>query len=130
MATHHGKNGKVKLTTNVVASTTKWSINEQVEKADSTVMGDTAKTHKTGIPEWSAKVEGLYDPADTNGQNALTIGASVTVGLYSDGDATGKKYFSGTASVIGIGREADMGDMVKFSCDLAGNGALSIATVS
>jgi len=130
MAVHHGKNGKVKLTTNVVAEVTKFSVNETVGDSDTTSMGDTAQTHLTGIPGWTAKVEGNYDPADTNGQVALTIGASVTVGLYTDGDATGKKYLTGTASVVAINREATYTERVTFSVDLKGNGALTSSTVA
>lgn len=129
MAVHHGKNGKVKLSTNAVAEITKWSCKEGISTADTTAMGDAAETHLTGIPNWSASVEGNYDPADTNGQVALTIGASVTLGLYSDGDASGKTFRTGTASVTAINHEASMGDRVTFSVELLGNGALSISTV-
>jgi len=129
MAVHHGKNGKVKLTTNVVAEVTRWSANETVEVASSTAMGDTSQTHIAGIPGWTASVAANYDPADTNGQVALTIGASVTLGLYSDGDGVGKKYLSGTATVTSISYETDLSDIVKFSIELTGNGPLSVATV-
>lgn len=130
MPVHHGKNGKVKLTTNAIAEVTKFSIAETIADSDTTSMGDTAQTHLVGIPGWTAKVEGNYDPADTNGQVALTIGASVTVGLYTDGDASGKKYFSGTASVTALNTDASMTDRVTFSADLKGNGALTKATVA
>ena len=86
MAVHHGKNGKVKLGVNLVAAVTKFSVTETVGDTDTTAMGDTAQTHIVGIPGWSGKIEGHYDPANTTGQVALTIGASVTIGLYTDGD--------------------------------------------
>ncbi len=92
-------------------------------------MGDTAQTHLTGIPGWTAKIEGWYDPTNTTGQGALTIGASVSIGLYTDGDASGKKYCSGTASITGLSTEASMSDRVSFSADLKGNGALSKTAV-
>lgn len=130
MAVHHGKNGKVKLGSDLVASTQKWSINQNVETADTTVQNDTWQSHLTGIPAWSGSVEALYDPADTDGQVALTIGESVSIGFYSDGDATGKKYFSGTASVTSIPVEADMKGPVKISFNFQGNGALTVSTVS
>lgn len=130
MAVHHGKNGKVKLSSNVVGEVTKFSVNETVETADATSMTDTAKTHIAGIPGWTAKVEANFDPADTNGQVAMTIGASVTFNGYTDGDATGKKYLTGTATIVGRDVSADMGDVVKASFDLLGNGALSIGTAS
>ena len=130
MAVHHGKNGKVKLTTNVVAEVTKFSISQTVGDSDTTAMGDTDQTHLVGIPGWTGKIEGNYDPADTTGQNALTIGASVTVGLYTDGDGSGKKYFSGTASVVAINREAAFTERVTFAIDVKGNGALTSSTVA
>lgn len=129
MAVHHGKNGKVKLTSNTVAETTRWTLSETVETADTTAQGDTAQTHIAGIPGWSGTIEGNYDPADTNGQSALTIGASVTIGFYSDGDGAGKTYFSGTATVTGISREVSMNDRVTFSINVLGNGTLTKSTV-
>lgn len=130
MAKSHGKNGKVKLSTNVVAETTKWSLNETVDFADSTAQGDAAMTHLTGIPGWSGSIEALYDPADTNGQAALTIGASVSVELYHDGDAAGKTYRSGTASVTGIQLDSAMGDVNKIVFTIQGNGPLASGTVA
>ena len=130
MASHHGKNGIVKFSTNSVGEVDKWSCDESVDTADSTAMGDTARTHIAGIPGWSGSFSAKYDPADTNGQVAATIGASVSLGLYSDGGATGKKYLSGTATITKRTIDADMGDMVKISCEFLGNGALSISTVS
>lgn len=130
MAVHHGKNGKVKLTTNVVAEVTTFTVTGTIGDSDTTSMGDTAQTHIVGIPGWTARVEGNYDPADTNGQVALTIGGSVTVGLYTDGDATGKKYLSGTASIVGKSVSASFSERVTFSVDLKGNGALTSSTVA
>jgi hypothetical protein len=129
MAVHHGKNGKVKLGTNVVAAVTKFSVAETVGDSDTTAMGDTAQTHIVGIPGWSGKIEGNYDPLNTTGQVALAIGTSVSVGLYTDGDASGKKYLSGTASVVGVSREASHTDRATFAIDIKGNGALTLASV-
>jgi predicted secreted protein len=126
---HHGKAGKVKLTTNLVAEVSKFSVAESIPTADTTVMGTAAETHLVGIPSWTAKVEGNYSPVDATGQAVLTIGASVTVGLYTDGDATGKEYLTGTASVVGRSVDASKDDKVTFSADLKGNGALSKAVV-
>lgn len=131
MPVHHGKNGKVKLgAANVVAEVTGFSVTETVAVSDTTAMGDTAQTHLTGIPGWTASIDGNYDPADANGQNALVIGASVTVGLYTEGDGAGKKYLTGTASVTNIGRTASVSERVSFSVALTGNGALTQAAVA
>ncbi len=129
MGTSHGKEGKVKLGTDTVAETTKWSLTQTVPVADTTAQGDTAATHIAGIPNWSGSVEALYDPADTNGQAALTIGASVSLKLYPDGDASGKTEQSGTATVTSIQQDSDVGDANKIVFSFQGNGALATATV-
>lgn len=129
MAVHHGKNGKVKLGANAVGSVQKWSLNQNVEASDTTVMGDDWQGHLVGIPGWSGSLECLYDPADTLGQVALVIGASVTINLYSDGDAVSKKFYTGTASVTSIPVETDMKGPVKISFNFQGNAALTISTV-
>lgn len=129
MAVHHGKNGKVKLSDDAVGSVQKWSMNQSVEVADTSVMGSTWQSHLAGIPGWSGSVEALFDPLDTDGQVALVIGASVSLGLYSDGDAVGKKYFTGTATVTSIATETDMKGAVKATFNFQGNGAMTISTV-
>ncbi|MBB4277027.1 hypothetical protein [Rhizobium mongolense] len=130
MAVHHGKNGKVKIGANAVAAVQKWSVNQNIEVADTTVMGDSWQTHLGGIPGWSGSAEALYDPADTNGQVALEVGDSVSLGLYSDGDAVGKKYYAGTATVTSAATETDMKGAVKITFNFQGNGALAISTVA
>lgn len=130
MAVFHGKNGKVKLSSNTVLSVTKITVNEQVETADSTAMGDTAQTHESGIPGWSATVEAVRDSADTTGQEALTIGASVSIDFFQEGDASGKKYRSGTATVTGLEFDSEFTDNGRVSIELQGDGALTRETVA
>lgn len=129
MAKHHGKNGLVKIGANAVAEVTRWTIQETADTSDTTAMRQSWQTHLTNIPAWSGTVEGWYDPADTNGQVALVIGGSVTIGLYSDGDAAGKQYFSGTASITQRSVEGAVNGTVSFSINITGNGALATETV-
>lgn len=130
MAVHHGKHGKVKIGNSVVAEVTQFSVAETIRVSDTTAMGSPAETHLTGVPAWTATIEGNYDPADANGQAVLLIGASVTIGLYTDGDAAGKDYMTGTASITGVTRQASVTEKVTFSVNLQGNGALSHSTVA
>lgn len=130
MAKHHGKNGKMKIGSSVVAETTNWSIVETVPIADTTAQGDAGQDHLTGIPVWTGTVEAHYDPADANGQEALLIGASVSVGFYSDGDGAGKVYYSGTASITERRIGASVTDRVTFQANLQGKGVLAQQTVS
>lgn len=129
MSVHHGKNGKAKIGSSLIVETTKWSLEETVDSADTTAQGDAARKHLTGIPGWSGSIDGNYDPSDATGQEALTIGASVVLGLYSDGDAAGKVYRTGTASITGITREVPVGGQVTVSFSFQGNGALTRSVV-
>lgn len=126
----HGKNGKVKFSANAIAEITRIRVNETVPFADSTAMGDTAQTHNVGVPTWTAEVECRYDPADTNGQATVAIGASVTIGFYTQGDVAGRTYRSGTATIVGTNEEGTFTENVTFSFQLQGNGALAKGPVS
>jgi hypothetical protein len=93
-------------------------------------MGDSDQTHNAGIPAWSGRAECLYDPADTNGQVALSIGSSVSIGYYLQGDDSGKTYYSGSATVTNIEYDTDFQKNGEFVAELQGNGALTPATVA
>lgn len=129
MSVKHGKNGKVKFSSNAIAELTRISFSEDVETADTTVMGDAARTHLPGIPGWQGTVEGRWDPDDTNGQGAMTIGASVTIGFYLHGDDSGETYAEGTGTITRINRDSDLSKAVDFSFEVMGNGALTYDTV-
>ncbi|KQS90301.1 hypothetical protein [Rhizobium sp. Leaf386] len=131
MPVHHGKNGKVKAgASGLVAEVTQFQVAETIKTSDTTAMGDTAETHLVGVPAWTATVDCNYDPADTTGQEVFLIGSSLTVAFYSDGDASGKKYMTGTASVTGSTVQAQSTERVTKSLSLLGNGPLSHTTVS
>lgn len=129
MATHHGKNGVVKVGTYSVAEVRGWNVTEQVDTVDTSVQGSTAKTHMTGIPEWSGDMECFWDETDTNGQQALTIGTSVTLNLYPEGAGAGATYKTGTASITQVGMAVPHDGGVMRSFNFQGNGALSEAIV-
>ena len=101
MTTHTGSEGTVKIGANIVAELRNWSVEEQADTIEDTAMGDTARTYLTGLTQWSGSLDCWWDETDTNGQGALTIGASVTLNLYPEGDASTDIYFSGTALVTG-----------------------------
>jgi hypothetical protein len=129
MATHHGKNGVVKVGANTVAEVTEFSIEEDAPVADDTAMGDTARTHLAGIPGWKGSATCWWDETDTNGQEALTKGASVTLNLYPEGAGAGATYKTGTATITGITLNVQRDNTVTRSFTFEGNGALTQTTV-
>ena len=129
MATHHGKAGVVKVGSNTVAEVTEFSVEEGVDIADDTVMGDTSKTHLIGIKEWSGSLTCFWDETDTNGQQALTVGASVTLNLHPEGTGAGATYKTGTATIARVTLSVAKEGIVTRAFQFTGNGALTETTV-
>jgi hypothetical protein len=129
MATHHGKHGVVKVGANVVAEVDRWNVRETIPTEDDTAQGDTAQTHLVGIPGWNGSLMCHWDETDTNGQQAMTIGASVTLNLYPEGSGAGATYKTGTATITEIGIEVAKGGVVSREFNFLGNGPLAEQTV-
>ncbi len=129
MANHKGSEGTVKIGANAIAELRSWSLEESMDPIEDTIMGETAKTFQSGQTEWSGSAEAFWDETDTTGQGALTIGASVTLNMHPEGDTSGDTFFTGTALVTGITRQAAHDGMVETSFTFRGTGALSESTV-
>lgn len=128
MANHAGSEGKVKVGANTVAEVRDWSIEESAEVLDDTTMGDTWITNKSSLKSWTASVNCFWDETDTNGQQAMTIGAEVTLNLYPEGDTTGDIYYTGSAIITSLSRTGSYNGMVESSFSATGNGALTQST--
>lgn len=128
MARHNGKNGKVKVGSGAgtaVLAVRRWNVRENLATDDLTAMGDDWQSHATGIPGWTGTMDVVLDRTDAGGQGVLTIGASVELKLYSDGDGAGKTYFAGTASITDIGVDTNFQGAVIKNVGFTGNGALT-----
>lgn len=132
MATHAGNLGEVKLGSNNVAEIIEFEFTEKTEPIDDTAMGDAYKTHiaGSGIKEWSGSMTCHWDETDTNGQVAMTVGASVTLNLYPEGDGSGATYWTGTATITERAQTTKMdGETIRANFTFMGNGALTRSTV-
>lgn len=132
MTTHHGKDGVVKVGSNAVAEVDNWSLNQSAKVADDTAMGDTWETHIAGktINSWQGSLTCHWDAADTNGQEALDVGASVTLKLYGEGTGTGAVEYSGTATVTSVGMTVPKDNVIQRTFNFQGNGALAQGVVA
>lgn len=130
MANHTGVDGVIKISTNVVAEVRNWSINETADTIEDTTMNDTSRTYQVGLKGWSGSLTAFWDETDTNGQVALTIGASVTLELYPEGATTGDVKYSGTVIVNSIGISVPTNGMIERTIGFQGSGALTIGTAS
>lgn len=130
MSNHQaGTEGVVKVGANTIAETRSWSIDQSADTVEDTVLGDTWKTHQVSLKSWSGSLSAFWDETDTNGQVAMTIGASITLNLYPEGATTGDSYFSGTALITGITNKGGVGGMIEADFTFQGTGALSLSTV-
>lgn len=130
MATHTGSEGTVKVGSNAIAEIRSFSIEESADTLEDTTMGDTARTYKSSLTTYTGTVDVLWDETDTTGQGALTIGASVTLNLYPEGDTSGDTYYTGTAIVTGRTINSSYDGLVEMSISVQGSGALSETTVA
>jgi len=75
MAAIVGKDGKVALGSNTVIGMGTWSIDGMnTEEFDASAFGDTWKIFEYGMKDGGTiSFNGLYDPADYTGQNALAL---------------------------------------------------------
>jgi predicted secreted protein len=130
MATHTGSEGTVKVGANAIAEIRSFSIEESADTLEDTTMGDTARTYKPSLTTYTGTVDVLWDETDATGQGALTIGASVTLNLYPEGDTSGDVYYTGTAIVTGRTINSSFDGLVEMSISVQGSGALSQTTVA
>ena len=130
MANHTGSEGLVKVGgTNTVAEVRSWSLSHESETIEDTAMGDSFRSHKAGLQTWSGSCDVYFDETDTNGQVAMTPGASLTVGFYPEGATSGDTYYSGTALVTSVERSAELDGMVEASVSLQGVRGLTTSTL-
>lgn len=129
MARHSGKNGKVKAGANTIAHVTNWSIDESVNIADLTSADDTWATNDAGKKSWSGSMTFRLDH-DAGSNQDLRAGDVVTLELYSEGDASGKTYYSGSAIIAQHGVASPYDNAAERTYSFTGTGALSIATVT
>ena len=130
MATHTGSEGTVKVGSDTIAEIRSFSIEESADTLEDTTMGDTARTYKSSLTTFTGSVDVFWDETDTAGQGGLTIGASVTLNLYPEGDTSGDTYYSGTAIVTGRTINSSFDGLVEMSITVQGSGALTQTTVA
>lgn len=130
MTTHHASEGVIKVGTNVIAEIRGFRVNEAFEAPEDTILSDTSKTYSTtGMKSWTASMTAFWDETDTNGQMALTIGASVTIKVCPEGYGSGDRYGSGQVEVVSLGVANNTNGMVEMEIEVRGNGPLTWTTV-
>ena len=79
MATHKGSEGTVKVGSNAIAEIRSYSIEESADTIEDTSMGDTARSYKPSLTQFSGSIDVFWDETDTSGQGALDVGSEITL---------------------------------------------------
>ncbi|MDH3636841.1 MAG: hypothetical protein OES09_00050 [Gammaproteobacteria bacterium] len=128
MAKLNGKNGVVKVGANDVINLRSWGFEETAPTIDAGVCGETFADQRVGIPSNSGTIDALLDPADT-AQDAMSLGAQITLQMYPDGDVSTDTYYEVTANITSRGIAQDRGDMVSVAFGWVGSSAITENTV-
>ena len=125
MATVSGNNGEVKIGTDAVAEVKSFDITETDNIIEDTAMGDSAKTFVSGLNEASGTITCHFDKSDSTGQEAMTVGASVTLNLYPEGDSIGNREITMTALITSVGVSETINEVVERSFGFTVTGAVT-----
>jgi|TARA_Y100001938_G_scaffold77853_1_gene107625 hypothetical protein len=128
MATFSGSAGVVKAGGNAIGEIRSFSVEQSGDVIEDTKMGDSARTFKPSLTQFTASVEALFDDTDT-AQTSMTIGSELAFLFQPEGSGSGAYQLSGTGIVTGISQSQSFDGLVERSFSVQGTGALTIGTV-
>lgn len=130
MAKIRGRDGTVKVGASTVAEIRDWSLDLSAKTSDGTTINDEWEQKDVGVKSWSGSLNCFQDETDTNGQQALDIGETVTLNLYPGGDSSGNIERQGSAIVTGISEKGSNDGFVERSITFEGTGPLARNTIA
>jgi len=131
MARHNGDGMIIQYGTpgTVVQYPVSFSIEETAATYDQTAAGEAWETHNVGKKSWSGTIElRLDDAAEAN--QGLRAGEKITFTGYSDGDESGKTFYTGEATLVSVSMNVQQSDTVGRTWNITGNGPLTKDTVT
>jgi predicted secreted protein len=134
--TYKGKDGIVKVGANNIGQIRNFSVEQTADTIEDTSMGDTARTYKDSLTQFTASIDALFDQSSADSvtadaaQVAMTIGSTATFKFLPQGDTTGDYQLSGSGIVTSISRSQSYDGLVEISFSIQGSGALTIGTAS
>lgn len=129
MATHKGKEGVIKIGTQVVGEVKSFDLTVTANEVDTSTMGSNWTGVDSTQNSWSASIAMFWDPDDA-GQDLIVIGTKVAAKLYPQGSTTGLVEHSGSALVTEVGEAQAHDNIVERTVKLKGDGALTTAAVA
>ena len=129
MANHMASEGLIDVDGNTVAELKSYTLDENSELVDATLLTSGSKINKAGSKSFTGTAECFWDETDTTGQNVLVNGATVTLKFMFEGDTTGDTYKTGSVIVESLSTSGAVDGMVEAAFNFTGTGALTTATV-
>lgn len=132
MTTHVGKEGAITVGGNTIAELNGWELTETADVLEDTELSDEWATFKSGtdlVKRWEATVTCMWDPDDATGQEAMTIGASITIVFQAEGGAAGARIATGTGIIGEIGVTVEKGAITEREFSVTGSGTLTWSDV-
>lgn len=137
--TYTGENGVIKFigadsTEVAVASVRSFSVDQELQTVESTVMGAGARTYIPGLRQFSGSVELYLKDNDAGQSNLLSYvsgGGSEGLGsieLFPSGETTGIKL-AGSVIITNFSITSNFDGMVEGTAEFSGSGPLTITVV-
>lgn len=128
MAATAGKSGSLKIGENAVANLKSWKLDINQDLKETTNFASNGWKEQTPtIKSFSGSVDGDWNMADATGQKAMQdalLGGTTVSGVFgTDGTHT----YTGNAFIKKISVQEQVDDIVKFTADIEGTGALTYA---
>jgi len=131
MATYTGENGTVKIGTDsagetAIAEVRSWTVEHTKDVIEDTVMGDAARTYKSGLHSFTGSMEVVYDDGHTAASDAFRpdVDSDLFVEFYPN--TSGGEKFTGKVIVTSVSRSATFDDLITATVNFQGTGALDV----
>ena len=133
MATKTGASGIVKVqvsgtTVALVGEVRSFTFDGSADTIEDSVMGDVARSYKTGLKTNTVSIECYWDEADAQ-QLILDERVSVDFEVYPTGTGSGETFFSGGGIVTSRSITGAFDGMVEASFTIQCSGAVTEAQV-
>lgn len=128
MAVTKGTSGVVQAGSVTIGELKSYTISHTANTIDTTQLSDTASTVVAGNTSFSGSFDVFWDKSDS-GQDAVTVGSSLTLSVYPEGTSSGSEYWTGSIIVTGIDRSTSIDGTVDATVTFQGSGALTTTSV-
>ena len=129
MATHTGSEGTIKIGSTVLGELRSYTLEQTSDTIEDSSMGDEVRTYKAGLKASSGSASVYFDEADA-GQILCTVGSSITLNLFPEGNTAGDKFYAVDAIVTGYNVSASFDGMVEAEITFQGTSAVTIGTAN